>query len=60
MGEAPEGTMDERAVDRSEAERVGFWMKAATFASSLIFLSKASTSFARASRSLGDFFKAAR
>lgn len=24
MGEAPEGTMDERAVDRSEAERVGF------------------------------------
>lgn len=35
-------------------------MKAASLASSLIFLSKASTSFASASRSLGDFFKAAR
>lgn len=35
-------------------------MKAASFASSLIFLSKASTSFASASRSLGDFFSAAR
>lgn len=24
MGDAPEGTTDERAADRSEAERVGF------------------------------------
>lgn len=28
MGDAPEGTTDERAADRSEAERVGFSVQA--------------------------------